>query len=132
VPVPHPRARSGPSAAGRRLLALTAVLLVAAALVPGNGGTVLLVLAGTALTGSAVLSMRARWIAVGAQDEPPVAALAAPADPAAVLQRLRGEHLARVDAALDAGRHDLARALVDAHQEQVARLLSRRPARPAG
>jgi hypothetical protein len=95
-----------PSRGVRRLLLAAAVCAVLTTV----AGPVALAACLAALTGAAVLAMRAGWAAHG---DPP---------PAPDLDRLRAEHLAAVDAALDEGRHDVARALVDEHQEQIRRL----------
>jgi hypothetical protein len=62
-----------------------------------------------ALTGAAFLAMRAGWAELG---DP---------TPAPDLERLRAEHLAAVDAALDEGRLDLARDLTRSYREQGQR-----------
>jgi hypothetical protein len=94
----------------RRLLLAAAV---AGALAVVRGGVVgLLALAAglVAMATAAGVAMRAGWVAYGD-----------PA-PAPHPQPSRAEHLAQVDAALDAGRPDLARDLVRSFQEQPHRL----------
>jgi hypothetical protein len=116
----RPATPSGPPPSrGVRRLLLTAVVAGALAVVAGGPvGTLALVVGMAALATAAGFAMRAQWVAAGVEELPPPA----PAAPAADLRQLRAEHITRVDAALDEGRHDLARALVDAHQEQVRRL----------
>ena len=111
-----------PTRVVRRLL-LSAVAAGALAAVTGGPGGTLALLAGmAALATAAGVAMRAQWVA--AAPEPAPAAAAGPrTDVAAELARLRAEHLARVDAALDEGRPELARALVEEHQARTRRLL---------
>jgi hypothetical protein len=104
-----------------------ALITVLGVVVGGPVGDLALVVALTALTAATVVMMRAHWVAAGDAGLPPPA----PVDVQVALRRLRGEHIAAVDAALDAGRHDLARALVVAHQEESRRLLEGIATRPA-
>jgi hypothetical protein len=93
----------------RRLLLAAAVAGALAVVLGGPIGPLALAAGLVAMTAAAAVAMRAGWAAHG---DPP----AAP-DP----QRSRAEHLAQVDAALDAGRPDLARELVEAHQQELRR-----------
>jgi hypothetical protein len=105
-------------------LALAALLATLAAVLPGAAGFVLLGFAVTALAISGGCALRAQWLAILAED----AALlpVADADPSALderLLRLREAHVAQVDAALDEGRPDLARALTDAYTDAALRAI---------
>jgi hypothetical protein len=128
---PHVPAGPGPGRGARRLLLAAALITVLGVVTGGPVGTLALAVALTALATAVVVMMRARWIAAGDAGLPPPATEAG-ADVRAVLRRLRAEHIAAVDAALDAGRHDLARALVVAHQEESRRLLEGIATRPLG
>jgi hypothetical protein len=94
----------------RRLLLAAAVAGLLAVLVSGVVGLLALAAGVVAMATAAGVAMRAAWTAHGDPAPAP--------DP----ERLRAEHLAQVDAALDAGRHDLARDLVEAHQRELRRL----------
>jgi hypothetical protein len=112
---------------GGRWLALAAVLMAVAAVLPGAAGLAILAVAVVALFLAGVVSLRAQWRAI--QEE---AALIAPiVDSHAVaaevdlrLRRLREEHVTRVDAALDEGRPDEARELTDAYMDAALRVLT--------
>jgi hypothetical protein len=131
----RPPVPSGPAPGrgARRLLLAGALLTVLAVVTGGPVGTLALAVALTAVVAAVVVMMRAHWVAAGNAGPPPPAAPAAvPVDVPAALRRLRAEHIAAVDAALDEGRHDLARALVVAHQDEVRRMLTDGAARPVG
>jgi len=91
----------------RRLLLAAAVAGTLAVVLGGVVGLLALAAGLVAMTTAAGVAMRAAWAAHG--------------DPAPAPQWSRAEHLAQVDAALDAGRHDLARDLVASYQQQVDR-----------
>jgi hypothetical protein len=91
----------------RRLLLAAAVAAAVAVVLGGVVGLLALAAGIVALATAAGVAMRAAWAASGDPAPAP--------DP----HRLRAEHLAQVDAALDAGRHDLARDLVRTYQEQA-------------
>jgi hypothetical protein len=123
----------GPGRAARRLLFAGAVLTLLGVVTGGPVGTLALAVALTALAAAAVVMTRARWVADGGDGTPSAGSPpAVPLDVPAALRRLRAEHIAAVDAALDEGRHDLARALVVAHQDAVRRMLGDGAARPVG
>ena len=87
---------------------------------------VFLALATLALGAAGVLSLLLQWAAT--VPAPPGAGPVEPAEAAALLvERLRGlrrRHLADVDAALDAGRPDLARELSDRYTDEALLLLT--------
>jgi len=126
---PHLPAGPAPGRGARRLLLAAAVLTLLGVVTGGPVGTLALAVALTALAVAAVVMMRARWVAAADAGPPPPAVRV---DVPAALRRLRAEHIAAVDAALDEGRHDLARALVVAHQDEVRRMLADGAARPVG
>jgi hypothetical protein len=121
-------------------LALAAGWMAAACVLPGAAGLAALVVGVTALAASGVVAVRRQWHTVEAES-----ALIAPAvddatedtndavaaDAAAHaaeldrrLRRLREQHVARVDAALDEGRTDLAQELSDAYYDASLRALT--------
>jgi hypothetical protein len=132
---PHVPTGPRPGRCARRLLLAAALITVLGVVTGGPVGALALAVALTALVTAAVVMMRAHWVAAGDAGLPPPTAGGPPAEPVdvqAALRRLRAEHIAAVDAALDAGRHDLARALVVAHQEESRRLLEGITTRPVG
>jgi hypothetical protein len=98
-----------PTVAIRRLLLAAAAAAVLAVVVGGPLGLLAMAAGLVALASAAAVAMRAGWAGHG---DPP---------PAPDLERLRAAHLAEVDAALDAGRPDLARDLVEAHRQELRR-----------
>jgi adenylosuccinate lyase len=93
----------------RRLLLAAAVAGALAVVVGGPVGLLALAAGLVAMAAAAGVAMRAGW---AAYDDPPSTQDS---------PRSRAEHLAQVDAALDAGRHDLARDLVEAHRQELRR-----------
>jgi hypothetical protein len=131
----RPAVPSGPAPTrgARRLLLAGSLLTVLAVVTGGPVGSLVLAVALTAVVAAGAVMMRARWVDAGdAGPPPPAEPVAVPVDVPAALRRLRAEHIAAVDAALDEGRHDLARALVVAHQDEVRRMLTEGAERPAG
>jgi hypothetical protein len=109
-------------------LALAAGWMVIAAVLPGAAGLAALAVAVLSLLAAAVFGVSAQWVALQAEG-----ALIAPAvdgDAAAAaelrlrLRRLREEHVARVDAALDAGQPEAARRLTDAYIDAALRAIT--------
>jgi hypothetical protein len=140
----HPH-RSGPPSfrpprGAGRWLALAAILMALAVVLPGSVGLVTLGLAVLALLAAGVFGLRAQWRTLREESlliAPPVdvddPAEQASAELTARLRRLRDEHVAGVDAALDDRRPDLARALTDAYVDAALRAITESadvPARP--
>jgi hypothetical protein len=112
-------------------LALAAILMAIAAVLPGPVGFAMLGVAVVALLLAGVFGLRAQWRTVqeeGALIAPVVESDAmatnAAAELTAQLRRLREEHVARVDAALDERRPDVARELNDAYIDAALRAIT--------
>jgi hypothetical protein len=101
--------------------------MAVAAVLPGTAGLTVLAVAVIALLVAGVCSVRAQWRAIqaeGALIAPVVDSDTAAAELDLRLRRLREEHVARVDAALDEGRPEAARELTDAYMDAALRLLT--------
>jgi hypothetical protein len=112
---------------GGRWLALAALLMALAAVTPGTTGLAVLAVAVAALLVAGICSVRAQWRAIqeeAAQIAPVVDSDTAAADLDLRLRRLREEHVARVDAALDEGRPEAARELTDDYMDAALRVLT--------
>jgi hypothetical protein len=108
-------------------LALAAGWMAIAVVLPGPAGMVALAIGVLSLLAAAVFSISAQWVAIqeeGAPIAPAVDGDAAAAELTLRLRRLREEHVARVDAALDEGRPDLARGLTDAYIDAALRAVT--------
>jgi hypothetical protein len=92
--------------------------MLVAAVLPGAAGVVTLGVAVVALLLAGVFGLRAQWRTLqeeGALIAPVVEPSDLAAELTARLRRLREDHVARVDAALDDGRPDVARELTDSY-----------------
>jgi hypothetical protein len=118
-------------------LALAAGWMAIAAVLPGSAGLVALAVGVIALAAAAVFAVRAQWLTIQAEGALIAPVVVGDEDDAAGaaeltlrLRRLREQHVARVDAALDDGRPDVARALSDAYIDAALHALTDRADAP--